>query len=95
MPFPDQLILEEQVNSRLQLAVDTLMENLRNTADTRNMRFRHDHLTIECIIPKLSKSLIDNIDLYVAEIFKFTGEETDFLINYDIKYRMGGVDDDS
>ena len=95
MPFPDQLILEEQVNSRLQLAVDTLMENLRNTADTRNMRFRHDHLTIECIIPKLSKSLIDNIDLYVAEIFKFTGEETDFLINYDIKYRMGGVDDDN
>ena len=95
MPFPDQLIQKEKINSRLKEDIEALMENLRQTADTRTMRFRHDHLIIECIIPKLSKSLIDNIDLHVADIFKFTDEETDFLVNYDIKYRIGGVDDDS
>ena len=57
------------------------------------MRFRHDRLEIECIIPKRSKSLIDAIDVDVCKVFGLTPDETDFIINYDIKYRMGGTDD--
>ena len=70
------------------------MTNLRETADTRTMRFRHDRLEIECIIPKRSKRYIDTIDLDVANGFGFTTEETDFIINYDIKYRMGSAEED-
>jgi hypothetical protein len=58
----------------------------------RNMRFRHDRLEIECIILKRSKHLIDVIDQNLAKAFGFT-EEVDFIINYDIKYRMGGTDE--
>jgi hypothetical protein len=36
-----------------------------------------------------SKSIIDKIDRVLAEHFGFTEEELDFIINYDIKYRMG------
>jgi len=57
------------------------------------MRFRHDKLEIECIIPNRSKRFIDAIDLAVADGFGLTTEETDFIINYDIKYRMGSTDD--
>ena len=53
------------------------------------MRFRHDHLRIQCIIPKLSKPIIDEIDRVLAQHYDFTDEELDFIINYDIKYRMG------
>ena len=47
--------------------------------------------------PKLSKPIIDEIDAVLAEHYGFTPEELDFIINYDIKYRMGkelGEDED-
>ena len=37
----------------------------------------------------LSKSIIDEIDKILAQYYNFTEEELDFIINYDIKYRMG------
>ncbi len=37
-----------------------------------------------------SKRLIDEIDRTLAPHYGFTDEEQDFIINYDIKYRMGG-----
>ncbi|MDI3520022.1 MAG: hypothetical protein PWR04_10 [Anaerophaga sp.] len=36
-----------------------------------------------------SKPIIDEIDTVLAEHYGFTEEELDFIINYDIKYRMG------
>ena len=39
--------------------------------------------------PKQSKSVIDEIDTVLASHYGFTDEELDFIINYDIKYRMG------
>ena len=39
--------------------------------------------------PRLSKCLIDQIDCVLAQHYGFTDEELDFIINYDIKYRMG------
>jgi len=53
------------------------------------MKFKHDELTVQCIYPKHSKSIIDEIDTILASHYGFTPEELDFIINYDIKYRMG------
>jgi len=39
--------------------------------------------------PKLSKLIIDDIDALLANYYSFTEEELDYIINYDIKYRMG------
>jgi tRNA1(Val) A37 N6-methylase TrmN6 len=38
---------------------------------------------------KKSKLIIDKIDKLLAGHYDFTGEELDFIINFDIKYRMG------
>lgn len=38
---------------------------------------------------KQSKPIIDEIDKVLAKHYGFTEEELDFIINYDIKYRMG------
>jgi len=37
----------------------------------------------------LSKDVINQIDISLAECYEFTTNEVDFIINYDIKYRMG------
>lgn len=44
---------------------------------------------------KLSKPIIDEIDKVLAKHYGFTEEELDFIINYDIKYRMGDELNDS
>src|SRR5262249_8400226 len=36
-----------------------------------------------------SKPIIDEIDAALADYYGFSKEELDFIINYDIKYRMG------
>ena len=36
-----------------------------------------------------AKPIIDEIDILLADCYLFTDEETDFILNYDIKYRGG------
>ena len=43
----------------------------------------------ESFNPQQSKPIIDEIDKALAKHYGFTDEELDFIINYDIKYRMG------
>ena len=38
---------------------------------------------------KPSKPIVGKIDRVLAKHYGFTDEELDFIINYDIKYRMG------
>jgi hypothetical protein len=44
---------------------------------------------IEQFRPREGKSVADEIDRALARHYGFTDEELDFIINYDIKYRMG------
>jgi hypothetical protein len=44
---------------------------------------------------KKSKLIIDEIDRILAAHYGFTDEELDFIINYDIKYRMGSVESET
>ncbi len=56
-----------------------LVRHQRQTGKTETQSFK---------IQK-SKSIIDEIDRVLARHYGFTEEELDFIINYDIKYRMG------
>jgi hypothetical protein len=71
-----------------------LMLDMKRNALERVMTFKHDTLTIQCIYPKASKPIIDSIDLVLARHYGLTEEEVDFIMNYDIKYRMGGSSED-
>jgi hypothetical protein len=68
---------------------ERLSGRLRETSQVRTMRYPHDTLTVQCLIPKHAKSVIDEIDRVLAKHYGFTDEELDFIVNYDIKYRMG------
>ncbi len=41
--------------------------------------------------PRYSKPIIDGIDNILARYYRFSSEELDFIINYDIKYRMSEI----
>lgn len=46
-------------------------------------------LKMQTFQPRLSKNIADEIDAILAKHYGFSEEELDFIINYDIKYRMG------
>jgi hypothetical protein len=81
-------LLEKHRNSVRDLGTK-LSNSLEKTSEFREMKFKHDKLRVQCIIPKFSKSILDKIDTVLAEHYGFTAEELDFILNYDIKYRLG------
>ena len=71
------------------LAAD-LAADLQAHCEYRKMRFNGvGTLIIQCIFPGRSKPIIDEIDRVLARHYGFTDEEADFIINYDIQYRIG------
>ena len=83
-----QRLLENHRDAVLRLGAK-LSKSLEKTSEFREMKFKHDHLRVQCIIPKFSKPIIDEIDKVLAGHYGFTAEELDFILNYDIKYRLG------
>ena len=92
--FPIDLQLLSKGPCGFQLAglASKLMKDIAARSEIRKMNFQHDFLTVQCIFPKLSKPIIDEIDRILAKHYGFTDEELDFIVNYDIKYRMGQAD---
>jgi hypothetical protein len=83
-----QRFLARHLDTVIELGAQ-LSKSLEKTSEFRDMKFKHDRLRVQCIIPKHSKPIIDEIDTVLARHYDFTDEELDFIINYDIKYRMG------
>ena len=72
-PLVKKLMVDLEKKSNLKVA---------NYKSTGKVEYKEYH-------PKLSKPIIDEIDQALAKYYGFTEEELDFIINYDIKYRMG------
>lgn len=81
----------DYLRNRLHNALaDALVDDLESNAEVR-VRRRADgseRREVNYFVGK-SKKLIDEIDRTLARHYGFTDEELDFIINYDIKYRMG------
>ncbi len=91
--FPMKRIPKDAGNEVANLASE-LMRNFKKTSQVLTMRYKkHGTLHIQCIYPKLSKEIIDQIDIAYGRAIGLNDEQLDFIINYDIKYRMGASDE--
>ena len=78
-------IIERLNDLAIQLMVDYQKNRelyIRTSKKTGESKF-------DAYYPMRSKLIIDEIDKVLALHYGFTDEELDFIINYDIKYRMG------
>jgi len=67
-----------------------ISEDYQRNAYRKETNYKNTGLVIyDEFYPKLSKPIVDKSDEMLAEHYSFTEEELDFIINYDIKYRMG------
>jgi hypothetical protein len=78
-------ILEE-----LDLLGRSLMSDYKKKATLKvRMQKTTGRMELQEIDPRKSTAIIDEIDTMLAAHYGFTAEELDFILNYDIKYRLG------
>ena len=78
-------LTDEQNLTQLAALAEVLMVDVDNNSRMLNQ----DDLTIQATFPRQSKQILDKLDNVLCKHYCFTDEELDFIINYDIKYRMG------
>ncbi len=82
--------LAHQWGEQLSSLSANLMRDYKNNSRERTYVYRTTGTVVyDEFYPKLSKPIIDEIDCLLAQHYGFTDEELDFIINYEIKYRMG------
>ncbi len=69
--------------------VNALMKDLDKNSLIREYNYKTGRVRYQEFYMRKSKPIIDEIDKQLAEHYGFTEEDIDFIINYDIKYRMG------
>jgi methylase of polypeptide subunit release factors len=91
LSFPLDLdILDAESLSELEKLADRLMDDFRKNSKLLKMNYeKWGTMRIQCIYPRASKHIIDEIDSVLASHYGFREEELDYIINYDIKYRLG------
>lgn len=91
LDFPlDLSALVQSCGEPLRAINTRLMKNLRKNSVRRKIPYEKTGLVeYDEFYPKLSKPVIDEIDTVLAKHYGFTAEELDFILNYDIKYRLG------
>ena len=87
--FPlDLASIEAELVQELCQLSQQLAEDLRAHSCLQKMTIQgQGRLTIQCMHPARSKSLIDEIDRLLACHYALGAEELDFLLHYDEKYR--------
>ena len=89
LDFPADIAELSEDDSLLKLN-SKLIHDLKANCVRRKVPYKKTGLvTYDEFYPRKSKSIIDEIDELLAKHYGFTEEELDFIINYDIKYRMG------
>jgi hypothetical protein len=82
--------LDKVSRDKLDTLAGLLMEDFKKNSRILEMNYAEwGMMKIQCIYPKHSKPILDEIDTVLAEHYGFTAEELDFILNYDIKYRLG------
>lgn len=89
--FNDSSLIKELSDKSEKLKNDLLSKSVRRIYNYKTSgKVEYDEFYL-----KKSKPIIDEIDKVLAQHYGFTDEELDFIINYDIKYRMGRDYDDN
>ena len=85
-PIPKSVLYDQQL---FELGKKYLEDLQRNSIMQVRIQKQSGRIETQQFKIQKSKHIIDKIDRVLAQHYCFTDEELDFIINYDIKYRMG------
>ena len=87
--FPFDAVKARPVNSQLGVLVERLMTDLFSESNEKFITTKKGKIKYQEFYPKRSKPIVDEIDAVLAQAWGLSSEAVDFLVNYDIKYRLG------
>jgi hypothetical protein len=87
--MPYKKISDVECGQSLKRLLAELMRHLRDGSEERTIRTKAGQIRYQEFYPAQSKLILDKIDHVLAQHHGFTEEELDFIVNYDIKYRLG------
>ena len=89
--FPLGLVLmSEGTKDQLGILTDRLMTSFNRYKTRKKTRYKTTGKVVyDEFNQRPSKPIVDEVDQVLAGHYGFTDEELDFIINYDIKFRMG------
>ncbi len=88
--FPIGDFNDVKIEENLDLIGEELMRDVVSNSKRMSVIYKNTgNVEYDQYFPRLSKSIMDKADTALAEHYRFSDEELDFIINYDIKYRMG------
>lgn len=82
-------LVNDTYNKEIAFLCKALMEDYKRNSIVYKRISKNILTQFDSFYPAKSKPIIDEIDKVLARHYGFTEEELDFIINYDIKYRMG------
>jgi len=85
--FPVPKSFEKEDTSKLARKLGQEIEKSAGTVEASHSLT--GTIVYEQFRPRVAKPVIDEIDTLLAQHYGFTDEELDFILNYDIKYRLG------
>ena len=85
-PIPKSVLADTEMSRLGKLYLEDIAKNSSMLVRQQKQTGKTETQSFEV---RKSKPIIDKIDRVLAEHYGFTDEELDFIINYDIKYRMG------
>jgi hypothetical protein len=87
--------MQMAIQNKLINLTDHLMEDIKSNKARKSCWYKNTGKVVyDEFYPRKSKSIIDQIDLLLAKHYGFLDEETDFIINFDIKYRSNKETDE-
>ena len=81
--------IDMSLHKELSFLSQKLSDDLQLNSDFLEYNYTIGKRRFQAFYARKSKPIIDEIDKVLAKHYGFTEEELDFIINYDIKYRMG------
>lgn len=91
--FPVPILRGEELD-KLVKTYKNYLKDLFEKSKERTYRYSTGLAVYQELYPRNSKALQNEIDRVLAKHYGLTDEELDFIINYDIKYRMGRGSED-
>jgi hypothetical protein len=94
--FPiSPLRLSSKARQKLIDISSELMKSYRANKATKEKTSRSTgNVVYEEFYPRLSKDILDKVDGVLADELALSDEERDFLLNFEVKYRMSGTEEE-
>lgn len=87
--------LSDDSVAALSILAKELMKNLEQNKNRKKASYKKTGAVVyDEFFPRKSKTIIDQIDVELQKHYGLNTDEVDFVINYDIKYRVSDTDEE-